>query len=128
MPKLLKAFQLRYPGVEFVIHQGDYTSIQEWIRTGVIDFGFASPKAVNDLELIVLKEGAMTAVLPERHPLAEYDVVPLKALAAEPFILLEDLADSGTVRVKMTQRIMRSIKNITCGTAPFFRKAPWTPP
>lgn len=90
MPGLLRGFQAAYPGVEFVIHQGDYTSIQEWIKTGAIDFGFVSPKAVSGLETIVLKEGAMLAVLPEQHPLAEKEVVPLAELAAEPFILLEE--------------------------------------
>lgn len=90
MPGLLKDFQARYPNVEFVIHQGDYTSIQEWIRTGAVDFGFVNPKAVSGMETIVLKEGAMLAVLPKNHPLAEKEVIPLNALASEPFILLEE--------------------------------------
>lgn len=90
LPGLLKEFQEQYPGVEFVIHQGDYTSIQEWIKTGAVDFGFVNPKAVSGIETIVLKEGAMLAVLPENHPLAEKEVVPLADLADEPFILLEE--------------------------------------
>ncbi len=90
LPGLLKEFQTAYPGVEFVIHQGDYTSIQEWIKTGMVDFGFVNPKAVSGLETIVLKEGAMLAVLPENHPLAEQTAVPLTDLAREPFILLEE--------------------------------------
>lgn len=90
MPQLLKDFQAKYPNVEFVIHQGDYTSIQEWIKTGAIDFGFVNPKAVSGIETITLKEGAMLAVLPENHPLANENMVPLDALAAEPFILLEE--------------------------------------
>lgn len=90
LPNLLKEFQEQYPGVEFVIHQGDYTSILEWIKTGAVDFGFVNPKAVNGIETTVLKEGAMLAVLPENHPLSRYDVIPLDLLAAEPFILLEE--------------------------------------
>ncbi|MCI8329482.1 MAG: LysR family transcriptional regulator [Oscillibacter sp.] len=90
LPGLLRDFQARYPGVEFVIHQGDYTSIQEWIKTGAVDFGFVNPKAVSGLETLVLKEGAMLAVLPEGHPLAELEAVPLELLAREPFILLEE--------------------------------------
>lgn len=90
LPGILKEFQEKYPGVEFVIHQGDYTSIQEWIKTGAVDFGFVNPKAVSGIETIVLKEGAMLAVLPENHPLAEKDRVPLTELASEPFILLEE--------------------------------------
>lgn len=90
MPSLLKEFQQRYPHVEFVIHQGDYTSIQEWIKTGAIDFGFVSPNAVTGIETIVLKEGAMLAVLPKKHPLAKKQAIPLTDLSNEPFILLEE--------------------------------------
>lgn len=71
LPKLLKNFQDEYPKVEFVLHQGDYTSIQEWILTGAVDFGFVNPDAVNGIETITLKEGSMLAVLPQNHPLAE---------------------------------------------------------
>ncbi|MDE5908298.1 MAG: LysR family transcriptional regulator [Lachnospiraceae bacterium] len=90
IPKLLKDFQSIYPGVEFVIHQGDYTSIQEWIRTGAIDFGFINPNAVSGLEIIELKKGEMLAILPENHLLAKEKIIPLDRLAEEPFILLEE--------------------------------------
>lgn len=90
MPQLLKEFQTLYPHVEFVIHQGDYTSIQEWIKTGAVDFGFVSPAAINGLEIVPLKEGTMLAVLPENHPLAQNKVIELAELASEPFILLEE--------------------------------------
>ncbi len=90
LPGLLKEFQEQYPGVEFVIHQGDYTSIYEWIKTGAVDFGFVNPKAVTGIETIMLKEGTMLAVLPEKHPLASRGVIPLDVLAKEPFILLEE--------------------------------------
>lgn len=90
LPSLLKEFQEHYPGVEFVIHQGDYTSIYEWIKTGAVDFGFVNPKAVSGLETLVLKEGTMLAVLPENHPLSRNDTIPLQLLALEPFILLEE--------------------------------------
>ncbi|MCD8016977.1 MAG: LysR family transcriptional regulator [Oscillospiraceae bacterium] len=90
LPELLKKFQTDYPAVEFVLHQGDYTSIQEWIKTGTIDFGFVNPAAASGIKTVPLKQGEMLAVLPEGHPLAELDPVPLKELAREPFILLEE--------------------------------------
>ena len=90
LPGILKEFQEQYPGVQFILHQGDYTSIQEWIKTGAIDFGFVTPDAVTGIEIIELKKGAMMAVLPEGHELAQYDVIPLKELDGEPFILLEE--------------------------------------
>lgn len=90
LPSILKDFQSRYPGVSFVIHQGDYSSIQEWIKTGMVDFGFVNPAAVSGMETLVLKKGDMLAVLPEAHPLAAYARIPLELLAREPFILLEE--------------------------------------
>lgn len=90
LPGILLEFQTRYPGIEFVIHQGDYTSIQEWIKTGAVDFGFVNPKAVSGMETIFLKEAPMLAILPENHPLAERKTIPLETLAQEPFILLEE--------------------------------------
>ncbi|MDE7322244.1 MAG: LysR family transcriptional regulator [Lachnospiraceae bacterium] len=90
LPGLLKDFQNLYPGVEFVIHQGDYTSIQEWIKTGAIDFGFVNPDAVSGLELIMLKKGEMLAIVPQNHPLAKETIIPLDRLAEEPFLLLEE--------------------------------------
>lgn len=90
LPQILKGFQEIYPGVEFVIHQGDYTSIQNWIKTGVVDFGFVNPDAVSGLQTVVLKKGIMLAVLPENHKLAQKETVLLQDMADEPFILLEE--------------------------------------
>lgn len=90
LPSILKEFQEQYPGIQFVLHQGDYTSIQEWIKNGAIDFGFVTADAVTGIETIELKKGAMMAVLPCGHPLGQYDVIPLKEIHQEPFILLEE--------------------------------------
>ncbi|MCD7904883.1 MAG: LysR family transcriptional regulator [Clostridiales bacterium] len=90
MPTLIKGFQKKYPNVQFLFHQGDYTLIPEWIRTGAIDFGFITPHAAADLNVIPIKNGEMLAVLPENHRLAERERVPLEELTKEPFILLEE--------------------------------------
>lgn len=90
LPQLIKGFQKRYPNVEFLFHQGDYSSIQEWIKIGAVDFGFITPPAVTELETTVIKSGEMLAVLPERHPLAARKSVSLEELVEEPFILLEE--------------------------------------
>lgn len=90
MPTLIKGFQQLYPHVQFVFHDGDYTSIQEWIKTGLVDFGFITPLAVSGIETIKIKDGEMLAVLPKNHPLGRNATVPLHALTKESFILLEE--------------------------------------
>ncbi len=90
MPQLIKGFKQLYPQVQFLFHQGDYTLIPEWIKTGAVDFGFITPPAVTDLKTIPIKTGAMLAILPQAHPLAKNKSITLKELTKEPFILLEE--------------------------------------
>lgn len=90
LPNLMKDFQALYPNVQFILHQGDYSSIQEWIKVGTVDFGFISPLAVTGLETIPIKEGRMLAVLPGNHKLASHSTVNLEGIVNEPFILLEE--------------------------------------
>lgn len=90
LPQLIAEFQERWPAIDFIIHQGDYELIPEWIREGKVDFGFINPKAVSGLRTKVICDGEMLAVLPADHPLARLETIPLEALAEEPFILLEE--------------------------------------
>ena len=90
LPGLIKHFQELYPKVRFVLHQGDYTSIPEWVRTGEVDFGFVNPDAVTGLETQFIKEGELRAVVPADHSLADHASVTLEELSKEPFLLLEE--------------------------------------
>jgi DNA-binding transcriptional LysR family regulator len=76
--------------VQFLFHQGDYSSIQEWVRIGAVDFGFMTPAAVTGLETITIKDGRMLALLPKNHKLASHSHINLQEIADEPFILLEE--------------------------------------
>ena len=90
MPALIKGLKERYPNVQFLFHQGDYTLIPEWIHAGTIDFGFINPAVHTGLKTQVIKDGEMLAVLPRAHPLARRERIRLADIAQEPFILLEE--------------------------------------
>lgn len=90
LPPLIAGFQQQYPQVQFVFHQGDYTLIPQWIRSGEVDFGFITTQISTELETREFKNGEMLAVLPRNHPLARQDCVTLEQLAREPFIELEE--------------------------------------
>lgn len=90
LPGLIKSFQEKYPHVQFILHQGDYTTIPEWVRTGEVDFGFVNPDAIPNVKTKFIKTGEHRAVLPLEHPLAEKAFITLEDLATEPFLLLED--------------------------------------
>lgn len=110
LPQLMKEFQQLYPKVQFLLHQGDYTSIQEWIKIGAVDFGFVTPPVVSGLETITIKDGEMLAVLPKKHPMASKDKIDLKDIAAEPFILLEEGHYNEPLKVFRNQGLEPNIK------------------
>lgn len=90
LPALMKQFQDLYPTVSFVLQQGEYTSIAEWIKNGTVDFGFVNQNAVLNVETKPLYEEQMMAVASTDHYFANKKAVSLSEIAKEPFILLDE--------------------------------------
>lgn len=90
LPGLMKDFKEQYPAVQFELHQGEYTTISNWVKEGSVDFGFVNPTAVSNLTMVPLQEDEMLAVMPMDHPLAARDSVKLEELVLDPYILLDE--------------------------------------
>ena len=89
LPNIIKEFQKDYPNIDYELLLGDYTEIEEWIKTGRVDLGFLILPTTEDFETEFLEDDQLLVVLPENHPLAECDKFPVKALCDYPFMLLE---------------------------------------
>lgn len=94
LPILMKTFQEKYPSIEFKLLQGGYEVNASAVKTREADLGFISTDTAEDLEYDILYEDELLAVLPPDHPLAEKDIVAVKDLASEPFILMDELGYS----------------------------------
>lgn len=90
LPQMMKLFKEQYPGIQFILRQGEYTSIRDWLKEGSIDLGFLNSDIYHDLEMEPLYKDDMRAIVPEGHPLASQEEVSMKQLAREPFILLDE--------------------------------------
>lgn len=90
LPGLMQDFKKLYPSVHFELHQGEYTSISNWIKEGSVDFGFVNPLAVHDITTSFLSQDELLAVLPFGHALASQTTVTFQELSKEPFILLAE--------------------------------------
>jgi DNA-binding transcriptional LysR family regulator len=89
LPEILGAYRERYPDVELVLHELTSAEQGKRLREGTIQVGFVRPP-VDDEALCtetVVRE-PVVAILPENHPLADREMVPLEALAREPFIMV----------------------------------------
>ncbi len=89
LPNIIKEFQKDYPNIDYELLLGDYTEIEEWIRTGRVDCGFLRLPARAEFETVFLEKDRLLAVIPENHPLKDCDKFPIRALCDEPFMLLE---------------------------------------
>jgi len=89
LPNIIREFQKTYPNIDYELLLGDYTEIEEWISEGRVDCGFLRLPAHAEFETIFLEQDRLLAILPESHPLADMEKIPVAALCEEPFLLLE---------------------------------------
>lgn len=86
LPPLLEMFKARHPGVEVFVTEKSDAEIERAIIERRIEIGVvALPKPEFDTQSLAVDE--LMAVLPENHPLASLDTVPVKALADYPFVM-----------------------------------------
>lgn len=90
LPEVMKEFRKLYPGIDFELHTGDYSKIEQWIAERMVDFGFLIRPVRSGYDTIDIMTDEMLAVLPENHTLADEPVIPLKAFEDEPVILLQE--------------------------------------
>lgn len=89
LPNIIKAFQKDHPGIDYELLMGDYSEIETWVREGRVDCGFLRLPTRLPLDTIPLAKDRLLAILPEGHPLAARERIPLAALCEEPFLLME---------------------------------------
>ncbi len=89
LPNIIREFQKEYPGIDYELILGDYTEIETWIEEGRVDCGFLRLPARKELESVFREQAGLLVGLPEGHPLAALEKIPVSALCGEPFMLLE---------------------------------------
>ena len=114
LPGIIRAFREDYPNIEYELLLGDYTEIEGWVEEGQVDCGFLRLPVRSELETIFLEQDRLLAVLPEGHPLARLERLPVAALYGEPFLLLEKGA-----RAEVSEIFAR------CGLTPDVRFTTW---
>lgn len=89
LPNIFAEFQRDYPGIEYELLLGDYDEVEQWIEEGRVDCGFLRLTKKIRLDTISLKRDEYKVVLPEEHPLAQRERIPVRELEGQPFLLLE---------------------------------------
>ncbi len=105
LPNMICAFQKDYPNIDFEILMGDYPEIEQWILQGRADYGFLHLPTRPELKVMELARDELMAVLPEEHPLAQLEKVPVAALAEQPFILLDKAGNRDRDVMQVFERV-----------------------
>jgi DNA-binding transcriptional LysR family regulator len=88
LPKLVREFRREYPGVEIIMLELSTEAQVSALNQGEIDLAFLHPPIdERGLQLHSILEESFVAVLPQQHPLLQYEKIPLEAFASEPLII-----------------------------------------
>ena len=114
LPYLLKSFRALYPNIEFEMLHGDYNEIEGWVASGRVDCGFLRLPTKRKLDVFSLHHDQLVVILPPDHPLTAEKVITAEALAAYPFIQMDEGADYEIEAVfdalKITPRVQYTAK------------------
>ncbi len=117
LPRAIRAYRDRYPGVRITLTESTSVSLLRSLRAGEVDVAFVRPPYVADPEFKserVLDEPMLVA-LPPDHRLVRKRAIPMAALADEDFVLyprpigasLYDAIQSACQRAGFTPRVIQ---------------------
>lgn len=88
IPKLLLRFRTAYPDVNIVLHAMNKTEQIEALRQRRITIGFNRMlEPIPDIRIELVKTEPLLVALPEGHPMAAEESIPLAALKNQPMVM-----------------------------------------
>lgn len=92
LPRLVRAFERRHPGVELTVTEDTTARLIDQITHGDLDLAIASTApAAPHLQIEPIDEEPLLLMLPSRHVLAKTRRVAPDALASERFVALHEM-------------------------------------
>lgn len=81
--KILHSFKDKYPAIDVIFQQGDYSDIMKWLKSGAVDMAFTTDELAKDLNFVPLKKDSLICV-------TAHDFVPKNFMTITP----DDLRDN----------------------------------
>lgn len=90
VPEILRRFGERFPEVELTLQEMSSVEQARALNDGLIEVGFLRPPVGGEGEYLnvrVVVEEPLVAILPDSHRLAEKEIINLAELSGDPFVL-----------------------------------------
>ncbi|MBQ8644029.1 MAG: LysR family transcriptional regulator [Candidatus Methanomethylophilaceae archaeon] len=89
LPRMISRFREDHPDTTYELVLGDYSELEEWVKTGFVDFAFSHHPEDDSLECMFIEDDQYKAVVPSDDPSVGEGVFRAEYLNGRPFILLE---------------------------------------
>ncbi|MDR7079311.1 DNA-binding transcriptional LysR family regulator [Neobacillus niacini] len=110
LPEIMKMFNEDHPSIEVQLLEGDYDDVEQWISTGLVDFGFVSLPTSQHFKVIPLIKDRMLCILSNKHPLAEQNEISFEMIKEEPLIKSKKGSDNDLKRILKENNVTPTIK------------------
>lgn len=95
IPDILHSFARDNPNVNIDVYEGSYGDIRKWLRAGIIDFGFISLSACEDLAFEPLYRDPLVCITPPTFKRADGgEFIDIDEIRDMPFIMLQESVDT----------------------------------
>lgn len=115
LPRLIREFQEKYPGIEIHIQEGNTDEIARWLSQAEVDFAFVSKVPAYDYDFIPIKEDALVAVFGNDFEIKDEwkDGFPIQSFMDYPYIASETGVDYDVANAFDSAKIQPP-KRFTC--------------
>ena len=92
LPRVVRDFMLRYPGVRLELHQGNPQQVCDMVLKGTADIAIATEAIADNPDLVMLPcyQWNRCVVATPRHPILREQPLTLEAIARYPLITYDD--------------------------------------
>lgn len=113
IPQIIRKFQRHYPDIHFRIIEGSEGELPDWIQERRVDIGFLSRQPAHHYQFLPVMDDELFVVLPDGHPLASYNEIPIETLNGIPFVVTEYDPDSDIHRLLKNYKITPDIRFVS---------------
>ncbi len=113
IPGIIQKFHHTHPDIHFKIIEGSEGELADWIQERRVDIGFISRQEGHRYQFLPVMDDELFAVLPEGHPFAEYQAIPLEKFNSVPFVATEYAPGSDVHRILSQYQIKPDIRFVS---------------
>jgi DNA-binding transcriptional LysR family regulator len=86
IPKIIRAMENQYPGLEIKLSEGSIDQVKEWLRSKCIDVGIIIPPD-KDFDTVPLMKDQLIVLMHSSHPLYQKETIGIPDLQGEDILI-----------------------------------------